>query len=81
MMTWDESQEKIEEELVRLFLRIKNRPKGQPYDATEHEGDIGELMFRGLIEPCVSRSTADVSVDGGRLLFSLTGAGHAAKKP
>ena len=83
-MPWPKIQS-VEDELAKLLSDIQHRPPGAPFDATGKCLDLGELIWRGLVEPYRGhpqhQMDAIVNGVGVRLAFSLTRAGREAKKP
>lgn len=66
------------DETIKMILKgVRERKTDEPFDATKWALDVGEMMWRGLVEPCVGKQTADISVSG-HLRFRLTEKGKRA---
>ena len=69
-----------EARLDELLRQIQKHASGVPVDATGSELAVGELMWRGLVEPCLSGRQPDVAVGTVKSLrFVLTAHGRAAE--
>lgn len=62
---------------LNTILKGAQACNGVPYNAVGSELDVGELMWRGLIEPCL-HGQPDI-VTGGNLKFVLTAHGKTAE--